>query len=44
VNAKNLCLDTAHVWLSGDKNVDHIYELAKRAKLIHFNGLKGETK
>lgn len=44
VNAENLCFDTAHAWLSGIHDIDRILELAKRAKLIHFNGLKRDSK
>lgn len=44
INAKNLCLDTAHMWLSGVHDINKIYETAKKAKLIHFNGLKADSK
>ena len=44
VNVDNLCLDTAHAWLSGIHDLDKIYELAQKAKLIHFNGLKENSK
>ena len=43
INADNLCLDTAHAFAIG-KNLEEIYELAKKAKLIHFNGVKSDKK
>lgn len=44
VNVDNLCLDTAHAWLSGIHDLNEIYELAKKAKLIHLNGLRENSK
>ena len=44
INANNLCFDTAHYWLSGERDMQKMYDLAKKAKLIHFNGLKDNSK
>ena len=44
VNVDNLCFDTAHAWLSGIHDLDKIYDFGQKAKLIHFNGLRENSK